>query len=217
MKLILRADVDNLGRLGEEVDVKPGYGRNFLIPKGLAMPATASNRKVFEQESRKLQAKMDAVKAEAEAMAEKLDGREVFIRVRVGENDKLYGSVTSQHIVDALAEMGIEELDKKKLVVPDPIRSLGKHEVEVRLHPDVYARLQVIVIPHNWQEGDPIPGLEEAEEEEIEVSPEEIYETQPEAEGRAYTEEMAEAHAEEEAEAAEADESGQPPEESEEK
>lgn len=216
MKLILRADVDNLGRLGEEVDVKPGYGRNFLIPKGLAMPATASNRKVFEQQSRKLQAKMDAVKAEAQAVADKVDGKDVYIKVRVGEADKLYGSVTSQHIVDALQEMGVEELDKKKLVLPDPIRSLGRHEVEVRLHPDVQAVLNVIVIPHNWKEGDPIPGEEEVEEE-VEVAPEEIYETQPQAEGAAYTEEMAEVHAEEAAEATETHEPGQQTEEPEEK
>lgn len=216
MKLILRADVDNLGRLGEEVEVKPGYGRNFLIPKGLAMPATSANRRVFEQENKKLQAKMDAIKAEAQSIADKIDEKDVFIKVRVGEGDKLYGSVTSQHIVDALEEMGVEELDKKKLVLPDPIRSLGRHEIEVRLHPDVQAAINVIVIPHNWQEGDPIPG-EEVAEEEIEVAPEEIYETQPQAEGQAYTEEMAEAHAEEAAEAAETDEAGQKPEESEEK
>lgn len=216
MKLILRADVDNLGRLGEEVDVKPGYGRNYLVPKGLAMPVSEANRKVFEQEKRKLQAKMDKVKAAAQTVADKVHGKEVFIRVRVGEADKMYGSVTSQHIVDALAEMGVEDLDKKKLVLPEPIRSLGRHEVEVRLHHDVESLVQVIVVPHDWKEGDPIPGAEETGEE-VEAAPEEIYETQPEAEGQAYTPEMAEADAEEAAQAAETDETGQPPEQTEEK
>jgi len=186
MKLILRADVDNLGRLGEVVDVKPGYGRNYLIPKGFAMPATESNRKVFEQERKKLQAKMDAVRAEAQTIADKVNYREVFIKVRVGEGDKLYGSVTSQHIVDALAELGVEGLDKKKLVLPEPIRSLGKHQIETRLHPDVSAEITVIVVPHTWTEGDPIPGTEEPEEGEVAL--EDAEETKPEAEAEEVTE-----------------------------
>jgi large subunit ribosomal protein L9 len=195
MKLILRADVDNLGRLGDEVVVKPGYGRNYLVPKGLAMVATDSNRKVFEQERRKLQAKMDAVKAAAQAIADKVNEKEVYIKVRVGEGDKLYGSVTSQHIVDALAEKGVQGLDKKKLVLPEFIRSLGMYQIEVRLHPDVSAEIAVIVVPHTWKEGDPIPGTEEPEEGEVAL--EDTEETQPEA------------PAEEATETAETDEAGQ--------
>lgn len=167
MKVILRADIDNVGRLGQEVEVKPGFGRNYLIPKGLAMPFSDANRKVFEQEKRKLQAKMDKVKAAAQTVADKLAGKEVFIRVRVGEGDKLYGSVTSQQIVDALAEMGVEELDKKKLVLPESIRSLGRHEVTLRLHHDVQAEIPVIVVPHHWKDGDPIPGAAEEGSEDV--------------------------------------------------
>lgn len=195
MKLILRADVDNLGRLGDEVKVKPGYGRNYLVPKGLAMLATESNRKIFEQESKKLQAKMDAVKAEAQAIADKVNEKEVYIKVRVGEGDKLYGSVTSQHIVDALEEMGVQGLDKKKLVLPDSIRSLGMYQVEARLHQDVSAEIAVIVVPHTWEQGDPIPGAEEPEEGEVAL--ENTEETQPEA------------SAEETTETAETDDAGQ--------
>jgi large subunit ribosomal protein L9 len=209
MKVILRADVDNLGRLGEEVDVKPGYGRNYLLPMGLAMPATESSRKVFEQERKKLQAKMDAVRAEAQDVAEKLEGKDVVIRMRVGEAGKLYGSVTSSHIVDALEEMGIE-LDKRKVLLPEPIRSLGRHAVPVRLHQDVESELTVIVVPHDWKEGDPIPGEEEEAEEAAEVSEEDIYEPQPVVETEAYTPEMAEADVQEEAEAHESEQDEEP-------
>ena len=145
MKLILRADVDPLGRLGEIVTVKPGYGRNFLLPKGLAMPATKANLKQFELERKKLEAKADALRAEAKELAEKLTAAPLVINVRVGDNDKLYGSVTSANIGDALEEKGIE-IDRRKIVVGDPIRALGEYTLEVRLHPDVHAELVVHVL-----------------------------------------------------------------------
>ena len=102
MKLILRADVENLGSLGDVVNVKPGYGRNYLLPFGLAMVATDANLKQFETERKKLQALMDAQRAEARTLAEKIEALEVVIPMHVGENDKLYGSVTSTIIGDAL-------------------------------------------------------------------------------------------------------------------
>ena len=101
MKIILRADVENLGHLGDVVSVKPGYGRNYLIPQGLAMLATPANLRVFELERKKLQARMDALRAEANEAASKLAGLVLTISMRVGENDKLYGSVTSAIIGDA--------------------------------------------------------------------------------------------------------------------
>mgnify|MGYP006445105045 CR=1 FL=1 len=151
MKVILRSDMDNLGRLGEMVNVRPGYARNYLVPKGLAMEATASNLNAFEQERRKLQSKMDAVRTDAEQVAEKLAATEVVLSVRVGENEKLYGSVTSGHIADALAEQGIV-VDKKKIVLESPIRALGAFDVEVKLHPDVQTTLKVIVKRHDREE-----------------------------------------------------------------
>ena len=102
MKIILRADVENLGHLGDVVSVKPGYGRNYLIPQGLAMLATPANLRVFELERKKLQARMDALRSEANAHAAKLEGLVLTIAMRVGENDMLYGSVTSALIGDAL-------------------------------------------------------------------------------------------------------------------
>ena len=144
MKLILRADMENLGKLGDIVAVKPGYGRNYLIPQGLAMMASASNLKVFELERKKLQAKMDALRSSAGDLASKLANATVSIEVRVGEGDKLYGSVTSAMIADGLEAQGIA-IDRRKIVLDDPIRTLGVHEVEVKLHADVRGTIRVMV------------------------------------------------------------------------
>ena len=106
MKIILRADVENLGRLGDVVTVKAGYGRNYLLPQGLAMLVTPGNLKAFELERKKLQARMDALRAAADDIAGKLEGLVLPIVMRVGDNDKLYGSVTTAIIGDALTGSG---------------------------------------------------------------------------------------------------------------
>ena len=144
IKLILREDMENLGKLGDVVTVKPGYGRNYLIPQGMAMLASASNLKVFELERKKLQAKMDTLRSAASGLAEKLAAATVTVEVRVGEGDKLYGSVTSAMIADGLEAQGIQ-VDRKKIILPDPIRTLGAHEVEVKLHADVRGLVRVLV------------------------------------------------------------------------
>lgn len=151
MKVILRADVDNLGRLGDIVAVKPGYGRNYLLPQGLASLATPGNLKVFEQERRKLQAMNDAVKAEASALAAKIEAAKVVIEVRTGDGDKLYGSVTSPQIAAILAEQGVD-VDRRKIQLDEGIRSLGEYIVDVKLHPEVVAKLNVNVIKHGKAE-----------------------------------------------------------------
>mgnify|MGYP000913833762 CR=1 FL=1 len=143
-KIILRSDIENLGRLGDTVKVKPGYARNYLIPQGLAMPATEGNLRLFEQERKKLQARMDAVKSAAQTMADKLAATPIVIEVRVGEGDKLYGSVTTANIADALAAAGVE-FDRKKIVLDEPIRALGEFEVAVKLHPDVRGAIKLTV------------------------------------------------------------------------
>jgi len=146
MKIILRADVENLGHLGDVVTVKAGYGRNYLLPQGLAMPASPANLKVFELERKKLQAKMDALRSVAAGMASRLDGYVVSIAMRVGENNKLYGSVTNTLICDSLHAAGIE-VDRRRILLDAPIRTVGEHPVRVRLHADVTATLNVVVVP----------------------------------------------------------------------
>lgn len=156
MKLILRADVESLGRLGQIVTVKPGYGRNYLIPQGLAMPASEASLKQFELEKKKLQAKADKLRTGAADVAERVNNASITIAVRVGENDKLYGSVTSANIADALAEQGIE-VDRRKIVLADPIRALGQFEVEIKLHPDVHAAIKLSVVREGHTEEQPAP------------------------------------------------------------
>jgi large subunit ribosomal protein L9 len=154
MKLILRADVDTLGRLGDIVAVKPGFGRNFLIPQGLAMKATDANLKQFELERKKLAAQADGLRAAATDLASKIAAASVAITVRVGEGDKMYGSVTAQNIADALAAQGIE-VDRRKIELPEAIRALGEFEVAIHLHPDVTGELKLRVIKHGQPEKEP--------------------------------------------------------------
>jgi len=154
MKLILRADVENLGSLGDVVNVKPGYGRNYLLPQGLAMIATEANLKNFELERKKLQAIMDAQRAEARSLAEKIEALEVVIPMHVGENKKLYGSVTSTIIGDALAALGVE-IDRRRILMDAPIRTLGEHPVRIRLHASIIANLPVkVVSDHQTEESE---------------------------------------------------------------
>ncbi len=145
MQVILRADVENLGRLGEVVTVKAGYGRNYLLPQGLAMVVTPGNLKVFELERKKLQARMDAFRADADSLAARIEGLDVVITMRVGDNEKLYGSVTSTMIGERMAELGFE-VDRRRILLDQPIRTLGEHPVRVRLHADVIASLVVKVV-----------------------------------------------------------------------
>jgi len=147
MKLILRADVDALGRLGDTVTVKSGYGRNYLIPQGLAKPATNANLKAFELERRKLQEQADSLRAQAEGMAAKIAATPVEIEVRVGEGDKLYGSVTTTNIGEAMDAAGVV-IDRRKIMLPEPIRSLGEYDIEIKLHPDVRGELKLSVTRH---------------------------------------------------------------------
>lgn len=146
MQVILRADVENLGRLGDVVTVKSGYGRNYLLPQGMAMPATKANLKVFELERKKLQAEMDALRSAAGELGERIKKADITITMRVGENDKLYGSVTSAVIAAALAEKGVE-IDRRRVIIDAPIRTVGQFPVRVRLHADVVVEFSVVVAP----------------------------------------------------------------------
>jgi large subunit ribosomal protein L9 len=165
MKVILRADVDNLGRLGDIVAVRPGYGRNYLLPQGLASLATPGNLKVFEQERRKLQAMNDAIKADASALASRIEAAKVVIEVRTGDGDKLYGSVTTPQIAAILAEQGVD-VDRRKIQLDEGIRTLGEYIVDVKLHPEVVAKLTVNVVKFGRTEQvtEPEPQADATEE-----------------------------------------------------
>lgn len=164
MKLILRADVENLGNLGDVVKVKPGYGRNYLLPYGLAMVASEANLKTFELERKKLQALMDEQRADARSLADKIEALEVVIPMHVGENDKLYGSVTSTIIGDALAALGVD-VDRRRILMDAPIRTLGEHPVRIRLHASIVANLPVKVISdHQPEESDAELAAQAAEQ-----------------------------------------------------
>jgi large subunit ribosomal protein L9 len=145
MEVILREHVDNVGRRGEVVKVADGYARNYLLPRKLALLATAGNKKQIERE----RAKFDALEAEeqkvAEALGARLSGIEVEIARRVGETEALYGSVTSADIADALAAKGFE-IDRRKLQLAEPIKKLGEYDVPVKLHREVTPHLKVRVV-----------------------------------------------------------------------
>ena len=153
MEVILREHVDNLGRRGEMVKVADGYARNYLLPRKMALLATAGNKQQIERERAKFEAKEAEERGIAEAMAARMANLEVTITRKVGETDALYGSVTTSDIAGALAAKGFD-IDRRKLQLREPIKRLGEHDVNVRLSRDVTARVKVKVEP----EGQPEKG-----------------------------------------------------------
>ena len=144
MKLILREDVENLGKGGELVDVKPGYGRNFLLPRGLAVAANPKNVRELEHQKQIAQAKAAKLKASAEAVAKRLADTPVVLKRKVGEQDKLYGAVTSLDVAEALAARGLQ-LDRRAIDLAEPIKTVGDFEVPVKLHREVVGKAKVKV------------------------------------------------------------------------
>ena len=147
MKLILLQKVVNLGGLGDTVDVKPGYGRNFLVPTGKAVPATAANVAMFETKRAEYQAKADSVLADAQKRLADLEGAEVTIAANASTEGKLFGSVGTRDIAEALTAAG-HKVEKSEVVMGEgPIRRTGEFEVTVHLHADVETKVKVIVAP----------------------------------------------------------------------
>jgi large subunit ribosomal protein L9 len=144
MELILRQDVEKLGRRGETVKVADGYGRNFLLPRGLAMAVNSSNKAMIEKEKRAHEARLAKEKAECEALAARIGGLRFIAPRKVGENDQLYGSVTAGDVGEFLKAKGID-IDKRKVQLEEPIKRLGEHEIKVKLHPEVSATLKLLV------------------------------------------------------------------------
>ena len=164
MRVILTTDVDSVGRMGEIKEVKNGLARNYLIPQKMAIRATPGNMKVWEQKSKIIEKRQEGLKAEAQGIASTLDGASVTIPVRVGEENKLFGSVTSQNISDALKEIG-HEVSRKNIDLSSPIKEIGTHSITVKLYHEVNATITVEVEGHD-ADGNIVEIVEEAEPEE---------------------------------------------------
>ncbi len=147
MNVILLEKIGNLGDLGDEVSVKPGFARNYLLPQGKAVTADDENRTVFEGRRAELEASANEKLAEANTRAEKLVDKELSIAVKSGEEGRLYGSVGTQNIADALTAEGIS-VERSEIRMPEGvIRVLGEYEIAIQLHTDVTAQIKVTVIP----------------------------------------------------------------------
>jgi large subunit ribosomal protein L9 len=145
MEIILREDVQHVGKAGEVVKVKDGFARNFLLPKGLAYPATEGNKKKITFEAARIARDRSAEKDAAQTVADKLALVQLTFAVKVGEEDKLYGSVTAADIQRRLAEAG-HEVDKRQIDLPEPIRALGEFKVGVKVHAEIRPEVQVTVV-----------------------------------------------------------------------
>ena len=145
IEVILREDVKSLGKAGELVRVRPGYARNFLLPKGLAYEASEGNKKRIAAETKARTTRLEAGKVEAQAFAARLAAANVTLTGKAGEEGKLFGSVTAQDVADALARQNIQ-VDRRKIELEHPIKALGSHAVVVRLHPEVHAEVRVQVV-----------------------------------------------------------------------
>lgn len=191
MQVILLQKVRNLGDLGDQVKVRPGYGRNFLVPKGYALPATPENVKVFEERRSELMAASQERLDRARGRVEKLGGRSFVVAMRASDEGKLYGSVGPQEIVDAVAEEGLD-LDAREVVLPDgPLRTIGRFQAVIQLHAEVETEIEVVVAqltdlginmpPERAAETEEAEAEGEAAEAAPEPEPEEAWEAEAEA------------------------------------
>lgn len=151
MKVILTEDVANLGKLGDTVEVKKGYARNFLIPRNLAVVASSRNVKAHQHQLQDIERKVAKALADAQTLGEKLDGVSITLPRKAGETGRLFGSVTNMDIAEALAEMDIA-VDRKDIILEDPIKELGDFDVSVKLPHDVSAVLKVTVVAESEEE-----------------------------------------------------------------
>ena len=168
MTLLLKEDVDGLGFCGDEVEVKDGYGRNFLVPKGKALLATPNNLKAFNHQKRIVHSKVKKVTAIAQGVADKISRATLQTKKKMGEGGKMFGSVTGQEISDLLKANGIE-VDRRKIQIQEPIKKVGEYSIPVKLHPEVTAEIKLAVegekvIEKTETEGKPeTPKAKEAE------------------------------------------------------
>ena len=146
MKVILQQDVRGQGKKGQLVEVSDGYARNFLLPKKLAVPATAENVNTMKQQEKARQAQMAAEKAEAQALAEKLKGIQVKLAAKAGEGGRLFGAVTSKEIAEALAAQHGLNIAKTKLVLDEPIKACGGYQIKAKLGYEIVGTVNVLVV-----------------------------------------------------------------------
>lgn len=147
MRVVLKKDVPSLGKAGDVKDVADGYAHNFLLPRGLATPASGGELKRVAQERATKKAKQDRAHAEAEALARRIGAMTLAFRLKAGEQGKTFGSVTNRDIADAFQRQAGIEVDRTKIHLAEPLRGLGTHEVEVRLVGDVRTRVTVVIEP----------------------------------------------------------------------
>ncbi len=185
MKVLLKEDVENLGLAGEVYDVKPGYGRNYLVPQGMAVIATANTMKQAEAWRKKAEARREEMRAEYAALSERIEAQTLTFTAKAGETGKLYGSITSNQIADELNATLGTDIDRRK-VSSEPLRQLGDHEVSVRLNADFQPTFKVVVESEDGV-GEEETIVEQVEEiaaeivEEVEEAVEEVVETVEEA------------------------------------
>ena len=146
MKVILTKDLENLGKAGSLVEVRPGYGRNYLIPHNFAVLATEKNVRRLEHEKAGILARASRHRQNMAGMAQKLNAIELKFTRKAGEQNKLFGSVTSKDVYEQLEAQGFE-VERRQVHMPEPLREVGTHEVEVKLHPEVSAKIKVSIAP----------------------------------------------------------------------
>jgi large subunit ribosomal protein L9 len=146
MEIILTQDVDKIGKTGSVMKVKDGFARNFLFPRNLAIPATPANLKRIEQEAKMVANLRQQQKEKAETLCERLNGISITVPAVTHDEEKLYGSVSSADIIEALNQEGISEFTKEAVVLDEPIKSIGVYDVTIRLHPEVSAKIKVWVV-----------------------------------------------------------------------
>lgn len=145
MKVLLRKDYESLGQTGDVVDVKPGFARNYLIPQQIVLPLTKSNKNIFEEEQKRVVMQTRREQVDSEEMAKKLEKVSVTATVTVGEDDRIFGTVTNQNISDLLREKGFE-IDKKIISLDEPVKALGIYPVTIKLHQNVESKIKLWVV-----------------------------------------------------------------------
>jgi large subunit ribosomal protein L9 len=148
MKVILKENIETLGHIGDIVKVAPGYARNYLIPKGFALEATTRNAKALEHAKRQMEYKRNKVLEQAKNLAEKIQSTTLTLEHNAGEGDKLFGSVTNMELAEVLKQRGLE-IDRKNIILAEPIKHLGEYDIPVKIHPEVTASLKVIITKQN--------------------------------------------------------------------